>query len=176
MQFASPKDNVLRLKLKPGMKVADLGAGSGHYAFSAARLVGETGRVYVIDIQEELLARIEREATQENLHAIQTIWADIEKDHGTTLRDEVMDAVILSNTLFQLSDKKKVAKEIKRILKKEGMLLVVDWAGSYEGLGPAKEWVCSEKDAEEIFIDAGFYKVESFRGGPHHYAILFKAP
>jgi protein-L-isoaspartate O-methyltransferase len=43
------------LKLKPGEVVADIGAGSGYFSWRMARLVGDTGKVYAVDIQEEML-------------------------------------------------------------------------------------------------------------------------
>ena len=44
---------------------------------------------------------------------------------------------------------------------------MIDWAGSYGGMGPAPEHVVAEHDAEAFFINGGFHKVKSFRGGPH---------
>jgi ubiquinone/menaquinone biosynthesis C-methylase UbiE len=87
-----------------------------------------------------------------------------------------MDAVILSNTLFQLEHKEDAVAEIKRIIKSGGKLLVVDWAGAYGGMGPAPHHVVTEHQAEELFIRGGFYKAKDFRAGPHHYAIVFTAP
>lgn len=176
MNFADPKANVLQMGLHEGMKVGDLGAGSGHYALSAASIVGETGRVYAIDVQEDVLTHLRDEAAKKKLKNIETIWADFEKAGGTLLKDKSLDAIILSNTLFQLEKKEEALREMKRILKSQGKLLVVDWAGAYGGLGPHALHVVSEQDAEKLFIDAGFQKVKAFRGGPHHYAILFTAP
>ncbi len=174
--FAEPKTNVLQMGLREGMKVADLGCGSGHYTFAASAIVGSSGRVYAIDIQEDHLSRLRGEAMDEGIRNIETVWGNFEKAGGTMLKDHALDAVILSNTLFQLERAEDAIAEIKRILKPGGKLLVVDWAGSYNGLGPAKESIVSEQKAEELFITGGFHKVKSFRGGPHHYSILFTAP
>lgn len=176
MQFADPKSNVLQMGLHEGMKVADLGAGSGHYALAAAAIVGSTGRVYAVDVQEDLLSPLRDEAGKRGLRNIETVWGNFEKPGGTLLKDGALDAVILSNTLFQLERPGDAIAEIKRVLKPGGKLLVVDWAGSYNGLGPAKEIVVPEQKAEELFITGGFHKAKSFRGGPHHYSIVFTAP
>lgn len=174
--FANPTKNVLQIGLSDGMKVGDLGAGSGHYALAASGVVGPTGMVYAVDIQEDLLKHIRDAAAEKKLKNIETIWGDIEKPGGTKLRDHTLDAVILSNVLFQLGGKDAVIAEIRRVLKPGGMLLVADWAGSYGGIGPHEKLIISEHEAEELFITAGFHKVKSFRGGPHHYAILFVSP
>lgn len=174
--FAEPKTNVLQMGLREGMKVADLGVGTGHYAFAAAAIVGSTGRVYAIDIQEDHLSRLRGEALDQGIRHIETIWGNFEKAGGTLLKDHSQDAVILSNTLFQLERIEDAITEIQRILKPGGKLLVVDWAGAYGGLGPSEEMVVPEQKAEELFIKGGFHKVKSFRGGPHHYSLLFAAP
>jgi ubiquinone/menaquinone biosynthesis C-methylase UbiE len=176
MHFADPKQNILHLGLRDGMRVADLGAGSGHYALAAGAIVGHDGRVYAIDVQEDILVRLKNEAHHRALRNIEPIWGDFEKLGGTKLRDATVDAVILSNTLFQISHKEGALAEIKRILKPGGKLLVIDWAGAYGGMGPAPHAVVPESAAEELFIGGGFHKVKSFRGGPHHYSLLFTLP
>ena len=176
MHFSDPQSNVLQLGLREGMKVGDLGAGSGHYAVSAAAVVGEDGRVFAVDIQEDVLKRVEEFARERGLRNVETIWGNFEKLGGTTLSDHSLDAVILSNTLFQLENKEGAIAEIRRILVPGGRLLVIDWAGAYGGMGPAPHHVVSEHVAEELFITNGFHKVKDFRAGPHHYSIVFTAP
>jgi ubiquinone/menaquinone biosynthesis C-methylase UbiE len=176
MNFSDPKSNVLQLGLRDGMKVGDLGAGSGHYAASAAAIVGTEGKVYAIDIQEDILKHVKGHAESLGHRNVETVWGNFEKLGGTRLRDASLDAVILSNTLFQLDHREGAVAEITRILKPEGKLLVVDWAGAYGGMGPLPHRVVSEHAAEELFIGAGFHKVKAFRAGPHHYSLVFTAP
>ncbi len=176
MNFSEPRSNVLQMGLRDGMKIADLGAGTGHYSIAAAGVVGNDGRVYAVDVQQDILTHLKDSAQRAGHRNIETVWGNFEKLGGTKLRDKSIDAVILSNTLFQLEDKEGAAKEIKRILKQDGKLLVVDWAGAYGGMGPAPHHVVSESEAEELFITGGFYKTKAFRAGPHHYAIVFTAP
>jgi ubiquinone/menaquinone biosynthesis C-methylase UbiE len=174
--FSNPHENVLQLGLREGMKVGDFGAGSGHYSRAAAAMVGHSGRVYAIDVQEDVLKHLKLNTHIHHQGIIDTIWGDIEKPGGTHLRDASLDAIILANTLFQVENRSGLLGEMKRVLKPEGKLLVVDWAGSYGGMGPALEQVVSEHDAEALFINGGFYKVKSFRAGPHHYGIVFNSP
>jgi ubiquinone/menaquinone biosynthesis C-methylase UbiE len=176
MNFSDPRSNVLQMGLREGMKVADLGAGTGHYTMAASGVVGPSGRVYAIDIQEDVLRHLRSTAEQANKRNIETIWGNFEKLHGTKLRDQVLDGIILSNVLFQVEHKQDMLQEMKRVLKSGGKLLVIDWAGAYGGMGPDPAQVVSERVAEELFITGGFYKAKDFRAGPHHYAILFTAP
>ena len=162
--------------LREGMKVGDFGAGSGHYALAASHIVGASGRVYAIDVQEELVRHIDTAAHNQHLRNVEAIWGNVEKAGGTKLRDETLDGIILANTLFQIEHKDGVVAEIRRTLKPGGSFLVIDWAGSYGGMGPAPDHVVSEHQAEELFIGAGFHKKKGFRAGAHHYAIVFTKP
>jgi ubiquinone/menaquinone biosynthesis C-methylase UbiE len=176
MNFADPKSNVLQLGLHEGMKIADLGAGTGHYTMAAAAAVGHDGRVYAVDIQEEVLKHLLDSSHKLGLRNVEILWGNIENRGGTKLRDNAIDAAIISNTLFQIENKENLVAECMRILKPGGRLLVVDWAGAYGGMGPNPAHVVSEHAAEELFITGGFHKLKDFRAGAHHYAIVFTSP
>lgn len=158
------------------MKVGDFGAGSGHYARAAAGVVEHNGKVYAIDVQEDVLKHIKLNSHERHQRTIETIWGDIEKLGGSHLREASLDAVLLANTFFQVENRYGLLGEIKRVLKPGGKLMVVDWAGSYGGMGPVPERVVTEHETEAFFIKGGFHKVKSFRAGPHHYGILFTTP
>ena len=158
------------------MTVGDFGAGSGHYARAAAGIVGQGGKVYAVDVQEDVLKHLKLNSHIHHQTIIETVWGNIEKVGGSHLRDATLDAVILANTFFQVENRYELLAEIKRVLKPGGKLLVIDWAGSYGGIGPAASKVVSEHDAEAFFIQGGFHKVKSFRAGAHHYGIIFTAP
>ncbi|MBU6388681.1 methyltransferase domain-containing protein [Patescibacteria group bacterium] len=174
--FSSPHGNVLQLGLREGMKVGDFGAGSGHYARAAAATVGTSGKVYAIDVQEDVLKHLKLNTHAYHQRTIETLWGDIEKPGGSHLRDASLDAVILANTFFQIENRFGLLGEIKRVLKPGGKFMLVDWAGSYGGMGPSPAKVVTEHDAEAFFINGGFHKVKSFRAGPHHYGVVFTAP
>ncbi len=174
--FSSPRENILQLGLREGMKVGDFGAGSGHYARAAAAIVGHGGRVYAIDVQEDVLKHLKLNSHVHHQAIMEMVWGDIEKLGGTHLRDATLDAVILANTFFQVENRAELLAEMRRVLKPGGKFMVIDWAGSYGGIGPAPEKVVSEHDAEAFFINGGFHKVKSFRAGAHHYGVIFTAP
>src|SRR5205809_2011560 len=54
-QYQKPVEVVEALGLKPGMAVADLGAGSGYFTRRFVEAVTETGRVYAVDVEDEML-------------------------------------------------------------------------------------------------------------------------
>ena len=172
--FTDPENNIKQFKLSEGMVVADLGAGSGFYTISASRAVGDNGKIYAVEVQKELLPRIKDEAVKAHLSNVEVIWGNIEKMGGTKLREESVDAAIVSNTLFQLEDKSTFIEEVKRILKPAGKILVIDWSDSFGGMGPNPLNIMSPQSAQSLFEERGFVLEEKINAGEHHYGMIFR--
>ena len=172
--FSDPKNNIRQFQLEPGINVADLGAGSGFYSLAVAKEIGEGGKVYAVDIQKDLLQKIKNAANEEHIYNIEVIWGDIESENGTKLKDESMDAVIISNILFQIEKKEDFLKEARRILKPKGKALFIEWKDSYAGMGPSKEKIFVEKEAKDIFDKIGFYIEKEISAGEHHYGFILR--
>lgn len=174
LMFSNPEKVVEQASLNRGMRVADLGAGSGFYSRAAARAVGSEGRVYAIDIQKDLLGKVKAEAQKENLFNVEIIWGDIEKLGGTHLKDSSLDYVLLSNILFQTRDKDTVISETTRILKPGGGVLVVDWSDSFGGFGPRPEEIISGDTVKNLLEQKGFSLEKEIQAGDHHYGLIMR--
>ncbi len=172
--FSNPQHNIEQFALGDDMRVADFGTGSGAYALAAARAVGGDGKVYAIDVRQENLSRLQKEAESARLHNIEVLRGDLEKLGGSGLRDGAVDAVIISNILFQVKDKKAFVKEAHRVLAPGGRMLVVDWAQSFGGAGPAADAVVREEEAKTLVLDEGFLYIKSIDAGAYHYGLVFK--
>lgn len=173
--FSDPNTIVPQLHIPLGASVADLGVGTGAYAFILSRTVGPSGKVYACDIQKDMLARLENEIKDKGITNIQTVWSDVENHQGTKLRDHSIDWVIVANVLFQVQDRDGLIKEISRILKPSGSVLLVDWSESFGNLGPHPSEVINSVEAEKKFTALGFKKSsQAVDAGSHHYGIIFK--
>ncbi len=172
--FSNPEENIAYADIREGMCVADLGAGTGAYTIPLAKRVGYTGKVYAIEVQKDLLARIKEDAHRAHFSNVDVVWGDIERLGGTKLASHIVDVAILANTLFLIKDKTATIQEIARILKPEGKLLIIDWKDSYGGMGPSPEMLISKIKAEQLCNKHGFTLVRDVSAGPHHYGILLK--
>jgi ubiquinone/menaquinone biosynthesis C-methylase UbiE len=168
--FSDPASNVAKLGLTEGMKVVDLGAGSGFYTMECSRRVGATGRVFAVDVQKDLLERMRSTAANSGLRNIEVIWGNAEKIGGTKIRESLADRVIASNVLFQIEKRDDFVLEIKRITKPGGKVLVIDWS-EISPLGP-KTFI-SQMQTQTLFEKAGFRLEQTFNAGNHHYGIVF---
>jgi len=168
--FSDPTVNLSKLGLTIGMKVVDLGAGSGFYSLESARRVGPGGRVYAIDVQKDILERIRTAGMTQGLRNIEVIWANAEKIGGTKLRESIADRVIASNILFQIEKPEEFALEIKRLLKPNGKVMVIDWNA---GSSMSPKTVFPSAKAVMLFEKSGFKLEQSFVAGDHHYGLIF---
>lgn len=173
MPFLQPETVVQVFDITPGMRVADFGAGSGHWAVVLARVVGNAGRVYAFDIQELALEAIRSRAGREHLATVEAIRADLETTRSTGLRDNTVDFVLLSTILFQTEDRTAVLAEAWRILKPGARAAIIEWDSS-AGRSPALGATLSRQDAETLIAQAGFRLEKEFDAGSHHYGLLCK--
>jgi len=172
--FNNPSQNILQLGLSEGMRVADFGAGSGFYSKAASERVGYSGKVFAIEVQKDLVKKLEKDIREWGISNIECIWGDIERRGGTKISDNSIDRVIVSNVLFQVEDKLGLIDEVKRILKKGGEILLIDWNDSFGGMGPTSQNIISESQALELFKKRGFEFVKNISTSPHHYGIIVK--
>jgi ubiquinone/menaquinone biosynthesis C-methylase UbiE len=169
--FLRPSDLVKRMGLREGMRVADFGAGSGHFTRALAPAVGRSGRVCAVDIQGDLLARLHKELAGEGHQNVDILRGDIETDE-LPFSPEAFDAAVIANTLFQLDEKERVLLSLRRFLKPAGVLLLSDWAGSFNHLGPHPDAVYAERAAREALARGGFVVKSAVPAGFYHWALV----
>lgn len=164
-----------RVGIKQNMVVGDLGCGgNGYFVIQTAKMVGKDGIVYAIDILKSALKSIEGKARLEKLYNIKTIWSNLEIYGATKIKDKELDVVLLSNILHQSKDPFAIFKEVIRMLKKDGKILVVEWEETNALLGPKVEDRISKKKIKKIAEQNNLEEEEEFKAGDYHYGIIFK--
>jgi ubiquinone/menaquinone biosynthesis C-methylase UbiE len=114
-----PRVNILQeVGIKPGSHILDYGCGSGSYTIPAAQLVGESGKVYALDIHPLAVQRVQSVAAKKGLTNIETVLSDC----ATGLPDNSLDVVLLYDTFHDLDEPDKVLSELHRVLKPDGVL------------------------------------------------------
>ena|SRR3989344_7367794 len=161
--FADPEKIVHEFGFLPGQKVADFGAGSGHYSLALSQALGSEGRVFAIDLRKEVLVRLKKLSVESGRENLDIIVGDVEVLKGTTLGDGVVDGVILSNIIFQLTDPDGALTEAKRVTKQNGRICVVEWADKFD-----------EGKMKELFAKNGLTFERRFDAGERHYGMIFR--
>jgi len=110
-------------EIKKGDVVLDLGSGAGFDVFLASKKVGETGKVFGVDMTEEMIKKAEDNAQRYDYKNVEFRLGDIEE---LPIEDNSID-VIISNCVINLApDKEKVFRESNRVLKKDGKMFISD--------------------------------------------------
>lgn len=117
-RFRKPRERLEQIGLKRDQTVLEYGCGAGSFTIPAARIVGEGGIVYAVDIQPLAIETVEKRANRENLTNVKTILSD----RDTGLPDANVDVVLLYDTLHLVTDKQALLKELHRVLKPDGFL------------------------------------------------------
>jgi ubiquinone/menaquinone biosynthesis C-methylase UbiE len=174
--FINPEQIIKSIGLSPGMQIADFGCGPGFYSIPAAKAVGAGGKVWALDVQKSMLELVRAKAKLERLLNVSALWADLEIKGGSQLADETVDAVIISNILFQTKNKKIMLEEAFRILKPGGRVAVIDWSSSAGSAGPRPEMIIMKEETEKLLTEIGFKPEKEFYAGDNHYGLLYAKP
>lgn len=161
------------LQLKKGDLVGDLGAGGGLFLLQAARLVGDQGQVYAVDVVKNILSELESKARISGLNNIKTIWSNLEIIGATKINSESLDSAILVNVLYQSQKHFEILSEATRLLKTGGKLLIIDWADNNLYFGLAKERLAQADELVDIATQLNLELTQQFKAGPYHFGLIF---
>ncbi|OJW18704.1 MAG: hypothetical protein BGO49_23575 [Planctomycetales bacterium 71-10] len=115
---------VAALQLKPGMAVADVGAGSGLFTRLMADKVGADGKVFAVDVSQEFLAHIAKESEKRGQAQVKTVLG---AQNGTNLEPASVDIVFLSDVYHHFEDHEAMLTSIRKALKPGGTLILIEF-------------------------------------------------
>ena len=114
------------LKLKPGDVVADIGAGTGYYTRRLAKLVGDKGTVYAVDIQQEMLDLLTNKMAELKIHNVKPILGTI-TDPNLPVRS--IDLILMVDVYHEFDYPYEMAQALCRALKPGGRMVFVEFRG-----------------------------------------------
>lgn len=120
----APAKAIELLNLKPGMVVADIGAGSGYYATRMAKRVGPGGRVYATDIQPGMIQLLDRRIQQEGITNISTILGSHD---DPKLPAGSIDLALMVDVYHELQQPQLFLQQLKAALKPAGRLVLLEF-------------------------------------------------
>jgi len=120
----NPEGALDALALKPGMVVADVGAGTGYMSLRMAKRVGPSGKVYANDLQPEMLRRLRENAAKAGITNIETVQGE---EADPKLPAGRMDLVLLVDVYHEFSKPREMIDKIRESLKPTGRLVLLEY-------------------------------------------------
>ena len=165
-----PMNILLSLGLKEGDRFLDFGAGNGYFSVPASTIVGREGKVYAVDKSKKMFNHLALlSETFENIVSVHSDGLNIDK-----IIHERFDLIFLSHTLHELKDKELVLLNLKKLLKENGIFVVIEFDASETKDEDINEHRLSQKDAVFYLKDVGFNKFYSLELNYSEYAIISK--
>ncbi|MFA5909565.1 MAG: methyltransferase domain-containing protein [Vicinamibacterales bacterium] len=120
----APSKALAALDLKPGMVVADIGAGSGYYTSRMSKLVGATGRVYATDIQPGMLELLTRRIQAEGLANVTPVLGGMD---DPKLPPGSIDLAIMVDVYHELQSPQLFLQRLRGVFKPGGRLVLFEF-------------------------------------------------
>lgn len=162
------------LRLEEGSMVLDVACGSGLYSIAASEYIGQTGRVYAVDLWKEGIDSLKKEIRNRQIKNIITSIADVSKH--IPVADQSVDVCLMATVLHDLIEDKTddgTLKGVKRVLKPQGQLAIVEFHKTEGTLGPPLKIRISPEEVEKRLHAYDFRIIKTMGIGPHHYLSIF---
>jgi len=169
--FLQPEEVIKQLNIRKNIQVADFGCGAGYFTIPLAKVVGE-GVVYAFDVMEQALESVRSRAKIQGLFNIETRRCNLENPSGSGLIINSIDLVVLANILFQSSKKLDIIKEAKRVLKKGGEMVIIDWQPD-KPMGPPKDLIASQDTIKKMAQAEGLIFKKEITVDVYHWGMVF---
>jgi SAM-dependent methyltransferase len=159
------------LELKPGMVVADIGAGTGYYARRIAERVGRGGTVYAVDIQPEMLKLLEGELALRNVTNVKPVLGT-QTDPALTASS--IDLALMVDVYHELEYPHEMLAAIVRALKPGGRLVFVEFKGDDPRVPIKKLHTMTEQQVRKEAAPHPLEWLKTVRDLPWQYGIVFR--
>jgi predicted methyltransferase len=169
--WQKPDEIVRALGITPGMRVADLGAGTGYFSRRLSEAVGPTGTVFAVELEPALAVHLRERAEQEKTANVVPILASADNPR---LPAGGVDLVLVADTYHHLDDRLGYFRRLAADLAPGGRVAVVDWEKRPTPIGPdvahrlARDTVVGEMEAAGYALVAGPHVLE------HQYLLVFR--
>lgn len=156
------------LELKRGMKVADIGSGSGLFTRPIAQAIAPDGTAYAVDVDEALLAIVARRAAEQKIGNIRTVKAE----PADPKLPEPVDLVFICDTLHHIGEQGPYLQNLRQYLKPGGRVAIIDfdrqWPQGHESMR------YSRADLERWMGDAGFTRTAAHDWLENSFFVIYR--
>ena len=162
---------VKELKLKPGMSVADIGSGNGYHTLMMAKIIGNKGTAYAVDIQPEMLQMLEERADKTGMKNIKSIE---NRYWDTDLPDASIDFALMADVYHEFSHPEQMLSSIRRALKPQGIVTLLEFREEDPKVPIKPEHKMSKEQVIKEMTKNGFKLSRSYDKLPWQHLLFFQ--
>ena len=162
------------LDLKKGTTFLDVASGWGAYSLAVSDIVGKDGQVYAVDLWEEGIYNLRKEADSKEIQNLATFVSDVAQN--IPVEDDCVDVCLMATVLHDfVGDKveRQVMEEIVRVMKPNGVLAIVEFHKKEGPPGPPKRVRLSPEEVVKILSVYGFKQKRYAEVGPDNYLQIY---
>ncbi len=171
-EYQKPMEVIGALGLKEGEVVADIGAGSGYFAFRFAHHVGDTGKVYAVDINPDMILYMNRRIRDLRIQNVVTVLAE---PGDPLLADASVDRIFICDTWHHIENRPEYLARLKKVLKPGGQIIMIDFQKRDLPVGPPLSMKIAREDLVKEMEAAGFGVAREYTFLPYQYFLVFMA-
>jgi ubiquinone/menaquinone biosynthesis C-methylase UbiE len=135
-EWQKPEELVRALSISPGMKVADIGAGTGYFSALLSKAVGESGAVFAVEVEPKLVEHLRARAEKEGSRNVVPVLASA---GNPRLPAGMIDLVLFSDAYHHVDDRAHYLETVKASLTLTGRIAIVEWKPGRLPVGPQEE-------------------------------------
>jgi ubiquinone/menaquinone biosynthesis C-methylase UbiE len=167
----APEQALALIGLRPGMMVADVGAGTGYITLRLARLVAPGGKVYATDVQPQMLRLIQAKAQAAHLPNIEIVQGT---EIDARLPENAIDLALLVDAYHEFTRPQEMLRSIRRSLKPNGELVLVEYRKEDRNLPIAPTHTMSVAEARKEIEAEGLRFDRVIEELPRQHIIVFR--
>ena len=157
------------LKVKPGMVVADIGAGSGLFTIPLARALRPGGTVLAVEVDEALLHHITEAATEQGIINVKPVYSE----YNDPILSEPVDLALINDVLHHIEDRATYLRNLAKYMKPGGRVALIDFIPEKGGHRGQPELQVSKEQAAALMAQAGLSPVEDIPLFEDKYFVIY---
>ncbi len=171
-QWQRPDAVIALLGIGPGDRVADLGAGGGYFTFRLAEAVGEPGRVYAVDVDDDMVDYLTQQVRERSAANVTVVRGEFE---DPKLPDGEIDLLFTCNTYHHIADRSAYFRRVLVDLAPSGRVAIVEYDGRGGWFARTFGHFTPAETIEREMREAGFERIRSYEILPRQSFQIFRA-
>jgi arsenite methyltransferase len=168
--YQKPHEVLTALDLRPGEVIADIGAGSGYFTFRLAHHVGDTGKIYAVDVSPDMILHINRRIRELKVNNVVSMLADPD---DPLLSEASVNRFFFSDSWHHIENPTKYLALIKKMLKPAGEIVMIDFHKKDLPVGPPMQMKIAREDLIKQMESNGFRLTKEHTFLPYQYFLVF---